>query len=248
MTSPLAAPTAQPTVARLSVHGLEVRYGEALAVAGVDLEVAAGTAVAVLGANGAGKSSLAAAIVGAVPVARGRVHIDGTDVTAWAAHRVARLGIAFVPEGRGIFPHLSVADNLRALLRAAVEPAERADALGRALSTFPVLRDRARQLAGTLSGGEQQMLALARVLAAPPRLLVADEMSLGLAPKLVDLVFESLARAKAQGVTILLVEQYVDRALELADTAVVLRQGRVDWHGPSTEAREHAVSGYLGGG
>jgi branched-chain amino acid transport system ATP-binding protein len=231
---------------RVEVEGMEVRYGEALAVAGVDLTVAPGAAVAVLGANGAGKSSLGAAIVGAVPVSRGRLRIDGTDVTSWPAHRIARLGIAYVPEGRGTFPHLSVADNLRALLRFAVAPAARADALERALSTFPVLRERARQLAGTLSGGEQQMLALARVLAAPPHLLVADEMSLGLAPQLVDLVFESLAHAKAQGVTILLVEQYVDRALELADTAVVLRQGRVAWHGPAAEARAHALSGYLG--
>ena len=117
-----------------------------------------------------------------------------------------------MPEGRGIFPHLTVIENLRAMLRTAVPPSERGAALDRALETFPVLQERRRQAAGTLSGGEQQMLALARVLAAPPRLLVADEMSLGLAPRMVDLVFDGLRRAKADGVTIVLVEQYVERA------------------------------------
>ena len=132
-------------------------------------------------------------------------------MTRWAPHRVARAGVAYVPEGRGIFPHLTVIENLRAMLRTAVPPSERGAALDRALETFPVLQERRRQAAGTLSGGEQQMLALARVLAAPPRLLVADEMSLGLAPRMVDVVFDGLRRAKADGVTIVLVEQYVER-------------------------------------
>ena len=234
------------TVPRLALHGVEVRYGEALAVADVSLELAPGETLAVLGANGAGKSSLAGAIAGAIAPSRGRIVFDGVDVTGWPAHRVARLGVAYVPEGRGIFPHLSVVDNLRARLRYAVAAPERTAALERALEPFPVLRERASQQAGTLSGGEQQMLALARVLAAPPSLLVADEMSLGLAPRLVDLVFESLARAKAQGVTILLVEQYVERALALVDRAVVLRQGEVVWEGAASEAKEHALAGYLG--
>jgi branched-chain amino acid transport system ATP-binding protein len=234
------------TVPRLALDGVEIRYGEALAVADVSFTLAPGETLAVLGANGAGKSSLAATIAGAVAPSRGRVVFDGIDIGGWPAHRVARLGIAYVPEGRGIFPHLTVIDNLRALLRYAVAPGERAATLERALETFPVLRERASQQAGTLSGGEQQMLALARVLAAPPSLLVADEMSLGLAPRLVDLVFESLARAKAQGVTILLVEQYVERALALVDRAVVLRQGHVAWQGPASEAKEHALAGYLG--
>jgi branched-chain amino acid transport system ATP-binding protein len=118
--------------------------------------------------------------------------------------------------------------------------------LERALETFPVLAERRKQQAGTLSGGEQQMLSLARVLAAPPRLLIADEMSLGLAPKLVDLVFESLTRARAEGVTVMLVEQYVERALEFADEAVILRRGRLVWHGPAGEAGAELVAGYLG--
>jgi branched-chain amino acid transport system ATP-binding protein len=171
---------------------------------------------------------------------------DGRDVTGWSAHRVSRAGIAYVPEGRGIFPHLSVHDNLRAMLRYAVPAGERADALERAFTTFPVLGERRRQAAGTLSGGEQQMLALARVVAAPPRLLVADEMSLGLAPMMVDEVFAAITRAREAGVTILLVEQYVERALSFADDALVMRQGAVVWHGPAAEAHEQILAGYLG--
>jgi branched-chain amino acid transport system ATP-binding protein len=230
----------------LRVDALEVRYGEARAVFGVDLEVDAGKVMAVLGPNGAGKTSLAAAITGRVPPAAGSVHILGQDVTGQSTARISRLGVAYVPEERAIFPHLSVTDNLRVLLRHAVPRAERAGALERALELFPVLGERRRQQAGTLSGGEQQMLSLARVLAAPPRLLVADEMSLGLAPRLVDLVFESLERARNEGVTILLIEQYVERALGLADEAVILRRGHAVWRGPSPEARAELVAGYLG--
>ena len=230
----------------LVVEDLEVRYGEATALFGVSFDVAAGGALAVLGPNGAGKSSLAAAIAGRVRPAAGRVLFDGRDVTGRPAHRISRLGLAYVPEERAIFPHLSVIDNLRARLRYAVPRAERAAALDRALDTFPVLAERRRQQAATLSGGEQQMLSLARVLAAPPRLLVADEMSLGLAPRLVDLVFESLERARAEGVTVVLVEQYVERALAFAEDAVILRRGRLAWRGPARDAHAELVAGYLG--
>ena len=228
------------------VDALEVAYGEARALFGVSFTVERGRALAVLGANGAGKSSLAGAVAGAVRARRGRILLAGVDVTRWAPHRVVRAGVAFVPEGRGIFPHLTVIENLRAMLRTAVPPSERGAALDRALETFPVLQERRRQAAGTLSGGEQQMLALARVLAAPPRLLVADEMSLGLAPRMVDLVFDGLRRAKADGVTIVLVEQYVERALAFADDAIVMRQGEVVWRGPAAAARDEVVAGYLG--
>ncbi len=241
--------TATPPVLEvpiLQVRGLEVRYGEARALFGVDLEVAEGQVVAVLGPNGAGKSSLAAAITGRVAPSAGTVQVGGADVTGRAASRISRLGVAYVPEERAIFPHLSVHDNLRVLLRHAVPKSERSIALDRSFELFPVLRERRRQQAGTLSGGEQQMLSLARVLAAPPRLLVADEMSLGLAPRLVELVFESLGAARAEGVTVLLIEQYVERALELADEAVILRRGRVAWHGPASEAGDELVAGYLG--
>ncbi len=151
------------------------------------------------------------------------------------------------PRAAGIYPHLTVADNLRAMLRYAVPRGDREHAFNRAVELFPVLGRRRKQAAGTLSGGEQQMLSLARVLAAPPKLLVADEMSLGLAPMMVDVVFDSLTRAKAAGVTVLLVEQYVERALTLADDAIVLRQGTVAWAGAAADAHAEVVAGYLGG-
>jgi branched-chain amino acid transport system ATP-binding protein len=230
----------------LLVTNLEVRYGDAQAVFDVDLEVAAGKVVAVLGPNGAGKTSLAAAITGRVAPSAGQVRIAGQDVTGRSCSQISRLGVAYVPEERAIFPHLSVIDNLRVLVRYAVPRTERAATLERALETFPVLAERRRQQAGTLSGGEQQMLSLARVLAAPPKLLVADEMSLGLAPRLVDLVFDSLRKARDEGVTILLIEQYVERALGLADEAVILRRGQVAWRGASKDAHSELVVGYLG--
>jgi branched-chain amino acid transport system ATP-binding protein len=231
---------------RLEVDTLSVAYGEARALFDVSVSLDAGRAVAVLGANGAGKSSLAAAIVGLVRPAGGHVRLDGADITRWPSHRVSRAGVAYVPEGRGIYPHLSVFDNLRAMLRYAVPKEDRVRALDRAVELFPVLGSRRKQAAGTLSGGEQQMLSLARVLAAPPKLLIADEMSLGLAPLMVDMVFESLDRAKAAGVTILLVEQYVERALALADDAIVLLQGAVAWSGAAVDARAAALDSYLG--
>ncbi|MDQ1380771.1 MAG: branched-chain amino acid transport system ATP-binding protein livF [Actinomycetota bacterium] len=231
----------------LAVDGLSVSYGEAKAVSGVSFKLDAGRAVAVLGANGSGKSSLAAALVGVVRPSGGRVSFDGVDITRWPAHRVSRAGIAYVPEGRGIYPHLTVADNLRAMLRYAGPRRDREHALERAVELFPVLGERRKQAAGTLSGGEQQMLSLARVLAAPPKVLVADEMSLGLAPKMVDVVFESLTRAKAAGVTVVLVEQYVERALTLADDAIVLRQGVTAWSGAAADAHSEVAASYLGG-
>jgi branched-chain amino acid transport system ATP-binding protein len=230
----------------LEVDSVSVSYGEARALFDVSLRLDAGRAIAVLGANGAGKTSLAAAIVGAVRTAGGAVRFEGADITRWPAHRISRVGIAYVPEGRGIYPHLTVIDNLRAMLRYAVPKAQRDDALAHAIELFPVLGRRRKQAAGTLSGGEQQMLSLARVLAAPPKLLVADEMSRGLAPRRVDRVLGSLGRAKAAGVTVLLVEQYVERALELADDAIVLLQGRVAWAGAAADARAAALESYLG--
>jgi branched-chain amino acid transport system ATP-binding protein len=230
----------------LAVDDLVVAYGEARAVFGLSFTVAKGRALAVLGANGAGKSSLAAAIAGAVKPQRGSIRLEGTEITRWAPHRISRNGVAYVPEGRGIFPHLTVIDNLRAMLRSAVPRPQRKAALARAFDIFPVLGQRRRQHAGTLSGGEQQMLSLARVLAAPPRLLVADEMSLGLAPRMVDVVFDSLRVAKQEGVTIVLVEQYVERALDFADDTILMRQGEISWQGPAAEAPSELVASYLG--
>ncbi len=238
--------TATTTQTLLEVEDVEVAYGRAHALFGVSLSVPAGGAMAILGRNGAGKSSLAAAIGGAVEPAAGRIRFDGRDITGMGAHAVSRLGIAYVPEERAIFPHLTVIDNLRVRLRYAVPRSERAAALERAFELFPVLAERRRQDAGTLSGGEQQMLSLARMLAAPPRLLIADEMSLGLAPKLVDVVFDGLTRAREEGVTVLLVEQYVERALDFADEAIILSRGRVAWQGPTSEARSELLTEYLG--
>jgi branched-chain amino acid transport system ATP-binding protein len=231
----------------LRVTDLQVRYGEARALFGVSFDVPAGSVTAVLGANGAGKSSLAAAIGGVVTPSAGTIELAGEDVTGTPAHRMGRKGVSFVPESRNIFPHLTVRDNLRAQIRFTVPRAERNAALEHALELFPVLRERSRQAAGTLSGGEQQMLSLARVLAAPPKLLIADEMSLGLAPKMVDLVFESLVRIRDEGVTVLLIEQFVERALGFADEAVILRHGLVGWKGHARDAGPELLNEYLGG-
>ncbi|MCJ7673363.1 MAG: ABC transporter ATP-binding protein [Acidimicrobiia bacterium] len=239
-------PSTTSAVPLLEVRDVEVSYGEARALFGVSLTLARGATLAVLGRNGAGKSSLAAAVGGAVIPSAGSILVEGRDVTKWRAHRMGRLGIAYVPEERAIFPHLSVIDNLRVRLRRAVPRSQRSAALARALETFPVLAERRSQAAGTLSGGEQQMLSLARVLAAPPRLLIADEMSLGLAPMMVDLVFDALNRARAEGVAILLIEQFVERALDFADRAVILRRGRVAWEGAAQDARSELVTEYLG--
>ncbi len=231
----------------LRVTDVEVAYGQARALFGVSFDVRAGSVTTVLGANGAGKSSLASAIAGVVKPSAGHVQFQGQDVTGKSAAAISRLGLAYVPENRNLFPHLSVKDNLWGQLRFSLPRTQRKDAYDRALELFPVLAGRLRQSAGTLSGGEQQMLSLARVLAASPKLLIADEMSLGLAPLVVDLVFESLARARDEGITVLLIEQFVERALAFADQAVVLRHGLVGWQGPASEAGDELLAEYLGG-
>jgi branched-chain amino acid transport system ATP-binding protein len=230
----------------LSVEGIDVSFGASRVLFDVSLTVPRGSVVAVLGANGAGKSTLAGAISGLVTPSAGRILLDGVDVTSWPPHRVARAGVIHVLEGRGIYPGLSVAENLRLAVSRTVPKPERAAAIGRALELFPVLAERRRQAAATLSGGERQMLALARVLATPPRLLVADELSLGLAPRLVASTFDVVARAQAAGVTVVLIEQYIERALALADTAVILRRGRVVWSGPAGAVGPDVLDHYLG--
>jgi branched-chain amino acid transport system ATP-binding protein len=235
------------TTPLLEVTDVQVAYGEARALFGVSFSVPRGSVTAVLGANGAGKSSLASAIAGVVHPRAGRVVFDGQDITGKSSHTIAKLGLAYVPESRNLFPHLSVKDNLWAQLRFSLPREQRKDAFDRAMEMFPVLSQRRTQAAGTLSGGEQQMLALARVLAASPKLLIADEMSLGLAPRVVDLVFESLERAREDGVTVLLIEQFVERALGFADQAVVLRHGLVGWQGAAADAGDELLAEYLGG-
>jgi branched-chain amino acid transport system ATP-binding protein len=229
----------------LDVRDLDVLYGPSQALFGVSLAVEPGTVVAVLGANGAGKSTLARAASGLVPRSSGSVHFDGHDVTRLSPHRIRKLGLTYIPEGRGIFPGLSVLDNLRMAV-AQERRQDRAGAIDRAIERFPVLGERRTQRAGSLSGGEQQMLALARALAVSPKLIIADEMSLGLAPLVAESVFEGLEEARRSGITIVLTEQFVHRALAMADTCVILTRGRVGWSGPSADAGAEVIERYLG--
>lgn len=229
----------------LEVEDLDVRYGPSQALFGVSLHVAPGSVTAVLGANGAGKSTLARTVSGLVPAAGGRVIFDGKTISGRSTHVIRQLGLTYIPEGRGIFPGLSVIDNLRMAV-AQEKRGERADAIDRAIGLFPVLGQRRSQRAGSLSGGEQQMLALARALAVPPRLIIADEMSLGLAPIVAESVFRSLEEAAKSGITIVLIEQFVHRALALADSCVILTRGRVGWSGPANNAGKEVLDRYLG--
>jgi branched-chain amino acid transport system ATP-binding protein len=229
----------------LSVKDLRVRYGPALALDHVTFEITAGQALAVLGPNGAGKSTLARAVSGLIPAEAGTVMFEGVDVTRRAAHHIRRCGLVYLPEGRGIFPALTVVENLR--MAAALLPRDaRKAAMERGLEIFPSLAARRSMKAGMLSGGEQQMLSLCRAFILRPELIIADELSLGLAPKLVELVFESLATLKRGGATIVLVEQFVHRALEFAEHAVLLYRGRVAWQGPTGSAKHEVLARYLG--
>ena len=237
---------AAPEAPILRARDLDVRYGASRALFDVSLELPRGRMVAVLGPNGAGKSTLARALSGLVPVTGGTIEYDGRDVTRWPAHRRRRAGLTYIPEGRGIFPGLSVLDNLRMAVRQAGGRAEREAAMDKAVALFRVLGERRYQRAGSLSGGEQQMLALARALAVDPQLVIADEMSLGLAPLVVDAVFEGLERARAQGITVLLIEQFVHRALQLADDCLILGWGRVGWSGRAADAGPEVLDRYLG--
>jgi branched-chain amino acid transport system ATP-binding protein len=230
----------------LSVDGLDVHYASVQALFDVTIDVPEGNVVAVLGANGAGKSTLARAVSGLVPSTKGTITFDGVDITKAKPHEIRRAGLVHIPEGRGIFPGLSVQENLRMAVRRVGTPEQRRSAIDNAYDLFPRLAERRGQRAGTLSGGEQQMLALARALAVPPKLIIADEMSLGLAPLVVNAVFESIERAAQTGVTIVLIEQFVHRALGLASQCVILKQGSVAWTGPSENARQEVLDRYLG--
>ncbi len=228
--------------ALLEVEDLRVRYGAVEAVHGVSFAVHAGEATALIGANGAGKSSTLAAISGLVP-ASGRIRFDGRDIGGAPPHAIVRAGVVQVPEGREILARMTVEENLLMGLRGR----DRSE-LGSAYERFPILRERRALLAGTLSGGEQQMLAIARALLARPRLLLLDEPSLGLAPLIVKRVFDTLAELKRQGVTMLLVEQNALRALRLADRAFVMELGRIVMRGTGQELlRDDGVARtYLG--
>jgi branched-chain amino acid transport system ATP-binding protein len=220
----------------LEVAGLEVRYGAIRAVRGISLAVKAGELVALLGANGAGKSSTLMCIAGALKAANGTIRLGGEDVTTASPEFMVRRGVATVPETRGVFPDLTVAENLRlgAYIRRrdAGAVSEERD---RMLAIFPVLGKRANQPAGTLSGGEQQMLVIARAMMSRPSMLLLDEPSLGLAPPIVEQVFEMIAGLKRSGLTILLVEQNAAKALAVADRAYVMRLGRIAAEGTAAE-------------
>jgi branched-chain amino acid transport system ATP-binding protein len=229
----------------LEIEDLDVRYGTSQALFGVSLTVEPGTVLAVLGTNGAGKSTLARAVSGLVAPSAGRVRFEGRDVTGLSAHRIRKLGLTYIPEGRGIFPGLSVIDNLKMAVAQERRP-DRPAAIHRAIDRFPVLGNRRSQRAGSLSGGEQQMLALARALAVSPKLVIADEMSLGLAPLVAESVFEGLEDARRSGITIVLSEQFIHRALAMADRCVILTRGRVGWSGAASEAGQEVIDRYLG--
>jgi branched-chain amino acid transport system ATP-binding protein len=235
----------------LEVEAIRVTYGGVVAVRDVSLAVGPGEVVAVLGANGAGKTTTLRAISGLIRARAGTIRLDGDSIIGRSPEAIARLGIAHVPAGRGIFPGLNVAENLRMGLYGASRDS-RPDAAGEieaVLETFPILRERRDQAAGTMSGGQQQQLAIARALVQRPRLLLLDEMSMGLAPSIVADLFALVARLKTEGIGVVMVEQFVGQALQVADRAVVLEQGSVVAAGAPTElSSDDIAAAYLGGG
>jgi branched-chain amino acid transport system ATP-binding protein len=232
----------------LKVQGLNFSYGDLRVLWDVDLDVREGEVVTVVGANGAGKSTLLKNISRLVPRGSGSISFDGSDLGKLKAHEVVEHGVVQVPEGRKIFPQMSILENLRMGSFSARAREKRKKNLERVFSLFPRLREREKQLGGTLSGGEQQMLAIARGLMADPKLLLLDEPSLGLSPLLVKSIFEIIAEIRKQGVTILLVEQNVFQSLKIADRGYVLETGRVVLQdkGAALLGNEHVRKAYLG--
>jgi branched-chain amino acid transport system ATP-binding protein len=233
----------------LEVTKLELSYGGIRALKGVSLSVQEGQITVLLGANGAGKTSLLKAISGLVKPSSGSIKLWGENVLSWPAYRITALGVSHVPEGRGIFSGLSVRENLRigGFLAPAKELTERTE---QALGLFPRLRERYQQVAGSLSGGEQQMLALARALIAKPRLLLLDEPSLGLAPIISQEIFRTIRSVHQSGLSVLVVEQNARLALQVADYAYILKTGEVETHGSASDISglELVSKAYLGAG
>ena len=224
-------------MALLEARGLAVAYGDAPAVWDATLSVGEGEVVAVIGPNGAGKSTLVNTIAGLQRARSGALTFGGVDLMTTRAHLVCRHGIALVPEGRRLFARMTVEENLEMGCYRGEARRARGGTLGRVYGLFPILSERRRQLAGSLSGGQQQMVAIGRALMAHPRLLLLDEPSLGLAPAVVDHMFEIIRAIHAEGVAILLVEQNVARALDIADRAYVLEEGRVVAEGSASTLR-----------
>jgi branched-chain amino acid transport system ATP-binding protein len=232
----------------LRLDGVSASYGSVPAISDVTIEVGAGEAVGLLGANGAGKSTTLRAISGQVKLSKGTLTFDGIDLTSLPPHRIPELGIAHVPEGRQVFPEMTVQENLEIGAFVPKARADRAQTMQLVYEIFPRLADRRRQLAGTMSGGEQQMLAVGRGLMLKPRLLMLDEPSLGLAPVMTDVTFEKIGEIHKLGTAILLVEQNVSRALSLVSRAYVLESGKVIMHGSSEELanNKQVQAAYLG--
>jgi branched-chain amino acid transport system ATP-binding protein len=232
----------------LSVERLSAGYGDIEVLRGMSLTVGTGEIVALVGANGAGKTTTLRTISGLIRPSAGQVRLDGERIDGLAPHEIVARGVSHVPEGRKIFPSLSVQENLDLGAYLHQAKARRAERLERVLALFPILAERRRQMAGTLSGGEQQMLAIGRSLMGGPRLLMLDEPSLGLAPLVVDRIFEVIQAINAQGIPVLLVEQNVQRSLQIAHRAHVLEQGVVTLSGVGRElmAREEVRKAYLG--
>jgi branched-chain amino acid transport system ATP-binding protein len=232
----------------LRLEGVEAGYGDVTAVRAVSLEVRAGEIVALIGANGSGKTTTLRAVSGLLPLRQGRVELDGRRIDGLGPAAIVAAGVAHVPEGRQLFPTMTVRENLELGARTAEGRARRPETLTRVFALFPRLAERQQQLAGTLSGGEQQMVAIGRALMARPRLLMLDEPSLGLAPVVVGTIFANLGAINRDGLTILLVEQNVLRALRLSHRAYVLENGTITLAGPSPTllADERIHRAYLG--
>ena len=232
----------------LTVEGLTCRYGKVTAVSDLSLEVQKGEFVTLIGANGAGKTTTLKAISGLVTPASGQLIFEGEDITTASARRILQLGIAHCPEGRRVFPHMTVIENLQMGSHLRRDSRDVAADMTNFFDRFPILYDRRTQTAGTLSGGEQQMLAIARALMSRPKLVMFDEPSLGLAPNIIDRVFEVIKGIQAAGVTVIMVEQNAFAALELSDRSYVIEQGRLDLTGTSRDLLENpqVKAAYLG--
>jgi len=224
----------------LELNNIHARYGAITALRGVSISVNQGELVALLGVNGAGKSTTLASIAGVLRPWQGDILFEGSSILGKSPEQIARRGISLVPEGRDIFPSLTVEENLRLGAFTRSEKTEYSRNLGEVFELFPVLKERLQQPGGTLSGGEQQQLAIARALMSGPRLLMLDEPSLGLSPTLVDQIFELIARLHQRGVTILLVEQNVNRTLEIVDRAYLMNTGLIENQGTPQQLRAHA--------
>jgi len=232
----------------LELENVSAAYSTYRALFGVSLVVPEDGIIALVGSNGSGKSTLARVVSGLVPASGGMIRVAGEDVTRFSAHRISRLGVVHVPEGRAIFSSLSVEENLTVSFSRRLGRKGTSAALARAYQAFPVLAERRKQLGGTLSGGQQRILSLAKVLAVPPKLLIVDELSLGLAPVIFDQVCDGLSAIHQEGCALLVVEQQVDRVLAIADRAVLLVKGAVAWEGPARDARPTLEARMLGGG